>query len=489
MPFIQIFGPCSIIHGSEIYCGVTMQHHFSFYFQIYHTEKKFLNSFFHYQRANKQSINNVFNDPFKNVRLDHSKSKMASQQNYMIVDGVLKDLVEGLATYFDTLSPVEEGAESLSTFVAERIDNEDQDVQEEIFSKIAEKSSVLASAPEKDFESSYNLVLHILTFSSNLTGILPTLLKNLSKTPSYPNGPVLVLAVLSNLFNILPVSSPLRYDVFLQIIDTADATDNFGLIIPQLRNLPTWIAEWGISESAVQQTYIKISSIISKQSPETAYKYLFSAVSTSNAPEPETVTKLIVSAIQLNYDFDDILGLKFVQEERAKNPTLFELLETVSNGDYQGFQSFAKSNASFFTEHNIDVEQLTQRVRILALARFAGEYNQKTIPYSDISKSIEVPTEDVEFWIIDSIRAGLIEGRLNQIEQSVSIHRVSPVGKFGTQEWQTLAQKLKSWKQSVRDILDVLRSARENAQREEEKLTRAKIQQQNQLNQAQAQSV
>lgn len=412
---------------------------------------------------------------------------MAYEPNYVVVDGVLKDHVEDLAVIFDTASPAPEGQQTFIEFISERID-EDKAKQEEIFAAIAEKSTTLISVPEKDFEPAYNLVFHILGFSSNFTEILPILLKNLSKSPAYPNGPTLVLAVLTNLFNIIPSSSPLRYDVFLSIIDAADASDNISVILPQLKNLPAWLKEWGVEDKNIQEIYLKISNIISKQEPSIAYKYLYTAASSSPSPDSILVQKLILSALQVSYDFDEVLTLESVQALSKENSTLYKLLEIVSLGDYAAFKKFASSESSFFSSNDIDVENLTRRVRILALTKITSQASQKSIPYSVIADGIDVPLEDVEIWIIDTIRAGLIEGRLSQLKQSLSVHRVTPVGQFGPEEWQLISQKLTSWKSSLKDILDVLRSARENAQKEEEKLAKAKAQQQQHQQVAQAQS-
>lgn len=104
-----------------------------------------------------------------------------------------------------------------------------------------------------------------------------------------------------------------------------------------------------------------------------------------------------------------------------------------------------------------------------------------------IASAIDVSLEQVEVWIIDTIRAGLIEGRLSQLSQSIAIHRASPVGKFGKEEWAFVAEKLSNWKTSIKEISDVLKASRENAQKEEEKLAKAKALQQQQQQQLQPQ--
>ncbi|KAF5095862.1 hypothetical protein DV451_004489 [Geotrichum candidum] len=409
---------------------------------------------------------------------------MAYVQNYMVVDGVLKDLVEDIAAYIDKLSP----EASFSSFIQERLVDSDESAfnnPEEIFKAIAERSAVLSQAPERDFEPQYNLVLHILTFSSNLTAILPIVLKNLSTPPSYPNGPILSLAVLSNLFNILPVSSPLRYQVFLAILDTAAATNNFGLIIAQLNSLPTWLQEWNVDEQAIRDIYVKISdTLTASKDSQIAYQHLLSAVSSqssSTAPNP-LASKLVQIALASEsiFDFDDLFALESVQALKSSATDLYSLLENVATGNYKPLSSV---DEKFLTVNKFDRAQLERKARILALSKAASQSTQRTIPYTVFASAIEVSIDEIEVWIIDAIRAGLIEGRLSQMSQSFSVHRATPVGTFGAEEWKFVDNKLASWRSGLKDILAVLKTARENAERGEEKMKKQQQQQQQQQQQ------
>ena len=400
---------------------------------------------------------------------------MANVQNYMVVDGVLKDLVEDIVLYIDKVSPPAEGEPSFASFIQERLVEDSNDEtfaqQEEIFKAIAERSAAISKGPERDFEPQYNLVLHILTFSSNLTAILPILLKNLSTPPTYPNGQTLGLVVLSNLFNILPVSSPLRYQVFLSILEFAASTNNIGLVAPQIKHLPAWLKEWNVDEKASTEIYSKISSFLaSANDSKTAYQYLLSAVASTPSATSPLSTQLVQTAIQSEsiYDFDELFALEAVQSLKSSDAILYSLLEIVASGDYTAFKSFDKA---FLSTNNFDLAQLDRKVRILALTRSASQaaISNRTIPYTLFADTIELPVDEVEVWIIDAIRAGLIEGRLSQMSQSFSLHRATPVGQFGADEWKTVASKLTGWKSSLKDVLEVLKNARENAEKEEEK--------------------
>ncbi|ANB13136.1 hypothetical protein AWJ20_1417 [Sugiyamaella lignohabitans] len=393
----------------------------------------------------------------------------STQLNYMIVDGVLGDFVQEIAAYIDKLDPPADEKSSFENYTTGLMESESEDDQARTFLAVAEKSAVLANAPEKEFESAYNLVLHILTFSPNLTEVLPVVLKNL--TSSSKAEPLQVLSVLANLFNILPTNSPLRYNVFTSILSFADQTKNIHLLISQLKQLPQWLNDWGVDEANKKDVYYRVSEILASADSEESHKYLLKAVSTLKAGSDEStilskklvITYLVAEAV---YDFDDIFALEAVQGLQTSEKDVFKLLEIVSNGDYASYKSFTKSSVDSITEEQWIV--LEKKVKVLALGSvvYKASQNARTISYKDIAQAIDVSDDEIEEWVIDTIRAGLVEGRLSQNDQEFDIHRASPVGQFGVEQWSTILNRLDTWKASLKDVLDVVRSARENAQRE-----------------------
>ncbi|CAN6597402.1 hypothetical protein TRVA0_001S04214 [Trichomonascus vanleenenianus] len=396
-----------------------------------------------------------------------------SQPSYMIVDGVLGEYVQEISGYIDALNKVAEGSDGLVKKTSELMAQETSESQEQTFQIIAEQSSVLGAAPEREFEAAYNLVLHILTFSSRLTEILPVVLKNLSENgPQTANGPVLVLAVMSNLFNILPASSPLRFTVFQAILKFAAATNNLHLILGQLKNLPVWLNQWGVDEANKQSLYAEIGDLVEKIDAEASYKHLLDAVSSSAGASAQLSEKLIAAALNslYVYDFDEILALPGVQSVKTSNPELFKLLEVVSNGDYKGYTAIDVKATG------VNAETVEKKVKVLNLASLASSAPARTVSYDAIASALNIDKEEVEMWVIDAIRAGLVEGRLCQMEQQFDIHRASPVGKFGIEEWKLVQNRLDQWRTSLKEIAEVLRNSRENAQKEVTKLKAQKPQ-------------
>ena len=71
-------------------------------------------------------------------------------------------------------------------------------------------------------------------------------------------------------------------------------------------------------------------------------------------------------------------------------------------------------------------------------------------------------------WVIDVIRAGLVEGKLSQLNQTFLIHR-STYRVFGEKQWTEVQGRLDTWRSSLEGVLAVVRLEREKVLREKER--------------------
>jgi translation initiation factor 3 subunit M len=100
---------------------------------------------------------------------------------------------------------------------------------------------------------------------------------------------------------------------------------------------------------------------------------------------------------------------------------------------------------------------------LLTFASKSAESKSHTLAYDEIAKMIGVPIGDVEMWVIDVIRAGLVEGKLDQTKRVFLIRRCT-YRVFGLEQWKSLENKLQSWKESLNDVLAVVDNAKSQAQ-------------------------
>jgi translation initiation factor 3 subunit M len=115
---------------------------------------------------------------------------------------------------------------------------------------------------------------------------------------------------------------------------------------------------------------------------------------------------------------------------------------------------------------DIDSSKAERKIRLLTLATLSNTPS-RTLSYSKIASSLEIPNGDVELWLIDVIRAGLVEGKLSQARQELLVHK-STYRTFGKEEWEELDSRLEDWKVALEAVLasDQIAALREQEQQQ-----------------------
>ncbi|RPB26128.1 PCI-domain-containing protein [Terfezia boudieri ATCC MYA-4762] len=385
-----------------------------------------------------------------------------------MVEGSFYDQVDELAQYLDT---VNQTPGVLSGELAPLAEREEKD---EMVRKLVNASSALSQAPEKEFIPSYNLLIHLVRPSPLLPELLPIILNNLSTPPpSSPiNGPALVLSILTTIFNVLPPTSKLRSTVLQIILKIISAHGLYEVLNPQLKNLDRWFSEWNSTNEEVRSILVAVADIAEEASDyEQFYNSLLSTLhqfSTAEASSPAARTvavRLVKAAISLpnRLDFDDLIALDSVQALAKSDPELFNLLEVFAGGDLEDYEEFNDINENWLEDNGLSHPALLRKIRLLTLASLSTRTPTRSLPYKAISKALHIPSDDVEMWVIDVIRAGLVEGKLSQLNQTFLIHR-SSYRVFGLDQWLEVSDRLEVWKGTLRGILDVIRASRESVE-------------------------
>ncbi|KAF9430182.1 hypothetical protein BGZ76_000940 [Entomortierella beljakovae] len=382
---------------------------------------------------------------------------MASEQ--IFIDAPIQDQAIELATYISTLRSDE--SETYAKEITALV--ESNKVSEAIKSLVKESNTLLESS-EKDFESAYNLLVAIVLSEDKST--LETVIKSLITEPTQKTA--LKFKVLSNVFNILPANSPLRLSVFSAIVDLAVASDDMDLVLPQLQYVPAWISEWNVEINAERTLLLTLADRLKEtgytsQSLEFLLKYLTSF--NGNASELDSQKSHAKRAIAESIALPDVLNfenlLKVDAIQHLKSESIYGLFSVFLSGNVQDYRAFiSKSeNSGLVKEHGLNEEEALRKIRLLSLASLGSENLTRELSYKDIASALEVNEDEVELWVIDIIRAGLVEAKLNQVSRVVTINR-SIYRTFGKQQWEHLSERLSGWKQSLAEILQVLANAK-----------------------------
>lgn len=310
---------------------------------------------------------------------------------------------------------------------------------------------------------------------------LPRICQHLSQpvTGSPQFGASLAIQVLTTLFNTLHPSSQNRYHVFLALLNVIRSNSSaqaFDSLTPQLvANVPKWLSMWNLDEEDTRSLYLSIADVAQVSGDKTmAYEYILKALDTipadsaSETDSRELAVRAISTAL-INptvFDFNTLTSSDAIQALRKSDSSLFELLEIFASADYADYADFLETTSLDSIDLASSAEALTNKIRLLSLASLAAGASNRSLPYSVIASALQVPSEDVEMWVIDTIRAGLVEGKLSQSKQEFLVQRAT-YRVFGEKQWREIQGRLMVWRRSLEGVLGVITSEKEKFLREQ----------------------
>ncbi|KAG5301236.1 PCI domain-containing protein [Histoplasma ohiense] len=420
---------------------------------------------------------------------------MAAAPNTLLIEGTFAELADELAQYIDAIRKVEKGVYAEITPALEALRGMDQieepsaaqrqqilSKRDEVLKKIVVAAQALNAAPEKEITAAYNLLIHLIRQSSSVNMFLPRICGYLAKpfTSSPQHGSSLAISILSTIFNTLAPQDTGRYHVFLAIlavIRQAPSVFAFTALKSQLNTqLPIWIGSWDLDEEDLQRLHLAISDAAKEAGDyELSHSHLVSALQAippSEASSPEAhdlALRALLSALTSPsvFDFTPLTASDAIQSLRTSEPHLFELLEIFAADTLDVYEDSIKSTP-LSAIHNLSAsaEILQTKMRLLTLASLSASTPSRSLPYDTIANALRIPRADVEKWVIDTIRAGLVEGKLSQLKGEFLVHRAT-YRVFGEKQWAEIQGRLMVWRRSLENVLGVVRSEKEKFVRDE----------------------
>ncbi|KAK3695152.1 hypothetical protein B0T22DRAFT_454505 [Podospora appendiculata] len=393
---------------------------------------------------------------------------MASPQ-LIFVDGTFAELAQEMADFLQISDQVKPLLE--------------KDQREEALQAIVKASSAINAVPEKEFTAAYNLLIHLVLQAQEPKKYLPVICGNLLKpiTSSPNHGFTLASGALSTIFNLLDPANPLRYNVFIMIVRFVRQNSQFELLKPRLKNLEAWLNEWDTDEEDQRKLYVEVSEAAAEAGDEEeSYYFLLKAIGTFDREDQEEITseeaqKLSLRALKLavssptRFDFQDVRALPSVQALSDSHPVHSQLLDIFTEQDLDDYVDFRDEHEDFIENEKLDHEKLQRKMRLLTFASLAASTPNREIPYQNIARALQIPSEDVEMWTIDVIRSKLVEGRLSQQQKVFLVHRTT-YRVFGEKQWRELGTRVDQFKSVVDRLVTVVRKAQSevDSQRERE---------------------
>jgi len=328
------------------------------------------------------------------------------------------------------------------------------------------KNSSAFYAGTKDIESIFNSISRLLcVYKPEESAALVQTLSSSLASDTITGHELTRAKILGNLFNNLDRASPARFDCFYNLLSLAGRAGYVQALIGQFSKIETWIQDWQISEEQIRSLYRKVHEVLLVAGKgKEGCKYLFRLLQTYEntsgvtlAAAKEDAIKLIVQSLgePTTYEVDNVIALKAVAQ--LENEVAFDLVKTYAAGNLVNFQDWLAKHPGTLKNLGLDEEGLTHKVRLLNLAYICAGH--RTVDFATIAKSLSIPVDSIEEWIIDLIRVGLVEAKVDQVNSQVVVSR-SIHGTFEEDQWAVLKSKLTGWQRNIKVVQRTLSKVR-----------------------------
>jgi len=343
---------------------------------------------------------------------------------------------------------------------ADLSENSKESIHEELSCLLGACDIWLKSASDADLEAVMNSFISLILYCTFDEKLTRKFISKLTDFGANVNNALLRIKVLNNLFVGLPITNPLRYDVYIGQLRLASRFGQTNNIMTSLSQVKTWLKTWGVDMEQRRVCYRELHAALKdQQRGEEATKVMLELLSTydetSAVLAKEDAQKCVLDFIMKPDVFimDHLLKLKPVTT-LAGEP-IYRLLEIFVSGVLADYLEFYEVNKEWVSQAGLDHDANIHKMRILTTLSLSVQ--EKEISFRDLRGILGfTDDDDIEEYIIDLIKSKLIHAKMDQMNGKMII-RSSSVRTFGREEWQQLEYKLETWfsnMQSIRSSLE-----------------------------------
>lgn len=412
---------------------------------------------------------------------------MGSDLVAVLSDSTLRELAEECAMIISRAFPEEQRAEW-----SEALCKEASQVDEatdaaavapkarDLVGKLVQSTPGVVECTDRELEGLYNLLMTLLlkyyqpdeeAFCSLLMHMIQAI--GNANSPAAAERSVIKYRIMTNLFNMLPATSPLRLRVFEALLTLVSTNGDMDFLEMALQSVPTWLAQWDVSVEEKNECLTRIADALLQPDCGPAYfdkayeyellhlRFMSAEPSLSNDVRQAAAEKAIANVLRLPklFEMEELLHVSATMELR--NSPVLALLKLMVGGTRADFEAWAKSSEGkgAMDRLNLSEAELLHKMRLLDLASLCARSVSSEVSYDDLAQVLGVNVDDVESWVIDVIRAGLVSGKLSQVKRSFRVYR-STYRTFEREQWQSLEKRLTQWQSSIETLFKTMENAR-----------------------------
>lgn len=304
-------------------------------------------------------------------------------------------------------------------------------------------------ANDSDIEAVLNSIVSLLVDVGPAEGeaLVGAFCDKLAKAPSNRLG-LMTVRVLQNLFEALSPESPLRYDVYCNLVKAAAKTDLILTVFSDLGKLKGWLSALRVPVPRIQRLLRLLHDALLEcprgGGGELAARVMVELLSTyteDNASQArDDAHRCIVSCLAdpTTFLLDHLLPLKPVRF--LEGELIHDLLTIFVADKLSAYLAFYQANKDFVSSLGLSHEQNLHKMRLLTLMQLAE--SRRELPFELLQQELQV--QDVEAFVVEALRTRMLTAKLDQTGRRLvvgtTVHRT-----FGRHQWLQLKESLVQW--------------------------------------------
>jgi len=332
-----------------------------------------------------------------------------------------------------------------------------------ILAKLVKEQDLLLEKGNKGEIESFYAIFSTLSKSVPSQELIALVIENLTKRTD--SKKIERLSALSHLYNYYNDAS-VRINILIAILDYSQQSDQCSAVGSLIESLDSRLRELNPDNLQKRRIYKALLNFLDSVDWTSTFlldiwvKY-FSTFSSNEKIPAEVSQEAKKTALYLLKD-EQKLSLDMILEtpvfQSIKNTTEYALLVIFSEKDYKDYVAYYKKNQKAVDALGLNHSDLENKIRLLTLTSLAS--TQKHITFSEIAKLIEIPENEVEYFVIEAITSEFISAKIDQVNSSVIVRHAE--ARSFNNEWQNLDKKVEKWKSNIENLLSVVQSVKEN---------------------------
>lgn len=251
--------------------------------------------------------------------------------------------------------------------------------------------------------------------------------------------------------------------VFERLFLLCERNGQIKIIIENLKKIEEISREWAMSGEERRQLFRSCALALDRNNePVAAFQAMLAYLRLfQKSPETELAQstaeakRCVILAVKVPtvIDFKDILKLDAVKHLQGRDKEVFDFMSLFTQTDSKQFEGGVKRFQRLMDEEKLareDVIRKKQYVQICALSLESSNHH-----FEDLASTLNIAKDDVEEWAIEAIAAGIIDAKIDQINEEIVIK-----SHIMNQEWAQIKDRLSEWSDRFGRLQSVLVQAK-----------------------------